>query len=52
MGKYNRHGNAKKENDFIVLERDIKYSKDVPPQAAEWFKQEFSRHWPSFRSHQ
>ena len=35
MGKYNRHGNAKKETDFIVLERDIKYAKDVPPQVAE-----------------
>ena len=35
MGKYNRCRNAKKENDFIVLERDIKYAKDVPPQVAE-----------------
>ena len=35
MGKYNRCGNTKKENDFVVLERDIKYAKDVPPQVAE-----------------
>ena len=35
MGKYSRQGNAKKENDFVVLERDIKYAKDVPPQVAE-----------------
>ena len=35
MGKYNRRGNAKKEKDFVVLERDIKYAKDVPPQVAE-----------------
>ena len=35
MGKYSRRGNAKKEKDFVVLERDIKYAKDVPPQVAE-----------------
>ena len=35
MGKYSRQGNAKKENDFIVLEGDMKYAKDVPPQVAE-----------------
>ena len=35
MGKISRHQNAKSENEFIVLERDIKYAKDVPPQVAE-----------------
>ena len=35
MGKYNRPGNAKKESDFLILERDITYANNVPPQVAE-----------------
>ena len=38
MGKYNRRRNSKKENNFVVLERDIKYGQDVPPQVAELVK--------------
>ena len=34
MGKYNRPGNAKKESDFLILERDITYANNVPPQIA------------------
>ena len=35
MGKYNWHGNAKKEKDFVVLERDVMYAKDVSPEVAK-----------------
>ena len=34
MGKFNRRGKAKKEHDFVALQRDIKYANDVPPEIA------------------
>jgi hypothetical protein len=51
MRNYNKRGNAKKEKDFVVLERDIKYAKDDHLKLQNLLKQEFSRNWPSFRRH-
>ena len=34
MGKFNSQGKAKKEHDFVALQRDIKYANDVPPEIA------------------
>ena len=38
MGKFNRQGKAKKEHDFVALQRDIKYVSDVPPDIAALVK--------------
>ena len=35
MGKFNRHGKVKKENNSVDLQCDNKLAKDVPPQVAE-----------------
>ena len=49
MGKFSRRRNAKKENDFVVLERDIKYAKYVPPQVAELVKAGVQQALPKFQ---
>ena len=51
MGKFSRHKNAKKENDFVVLERDIKYAKDVQPQVAELVEAGVQQALPNFSRH-
>ena len=51
MRNYNRCGNAKKEKDFVALEKDMTYAKDDHLKLQNWLMQEFSRHWTSFRRH-